>query len=121
MALEKNVKLEYIWLDGDEDEPTLRSKTKVMDIEMSIDDFQLFEKLGSTFKDRAYFGDQCSVIPLSRSEMSRYLPRAHLQKYNKWISDVYQAARPMKVTRTPDIEKPVYPQKASVPRYKSPL
>jgi glutamine synthetase len=41
--LEKNVKLEYIWLDGDENEPALRSKTKVMDIIMTIDDHINFD------------------------------------------------------------------------------
>ena len=35
----KNVKLEYIWLDGDEDEPTLRSKTKVMNFKTTIGDY----------------------------------------------------------------------------------
>ena len=76
----------------------LKTKERVI-FEMSIDDFRLFEKLGSTFKDRVYFGDQCSIIPLSRSEMSKYLPREHLQKYDKWISDVYQAARPKSIKR----------------------
>ena len=37
----KNVKLEYIWLDGDENEPTLRSKTKVMDYNLINSNYPL--------------------------------------------------------------------------------
>jgi len=71
----------------------LKTKERVI-FEMQISDFNLLSRLKEQYEDRFKSNDFCSILPLSRSEMSRLLPGEYWSKYNAWLQSIYDAATP---------------------------
>jgi len=71
----------------------LKTKERVV-FEMSEQDFSMLSNIERKLPDRLKSNDFCSVLPLSRKEMSTLLPGAYWKKYNDWLQSVYDAAAP---------------------------